>query len=171
MSEAHEADARVRADIAQHGWHEALFPPEGDTPGWGHTIGLVERFDSAELVVFGRDLQIVRALLHGLALQVRGGARLAADQSVAGVIADAPLALRSVARKWIQVFLGNAAWHYQRDDFAALQAYWPDPHGCFPWQPECDARWRADQPLLHLPETQRALSEPLIAVLRREGAL
>jgi hypothetical protein len=90
---------------------------------------------------------------------------------VEGVVEGAALALRGVARKWIPVFLGNAAWHYQRQDVPALQAFWPDPKGCFPWQPEGDPQWRADQPLLHLTETHRALSEPLVAVLRREGAL
>ena len=78
---------------------------------------------------------------------------------------------RRVAPKWLPVFLGNAAWHYETEEFPVLQAFWPDPTGHFPWQPGADQSWRGDQPCLHQTATLDALPEAMIALLRREGAL
>ena len=171
MQEADDLDSRVARDIARFGWHLVLIPPAEGTPGWAHTVGLVERFDHPELIVFGSDFELLGPLLNALGERVRAGARLAPDQEVMGILEKAPVALRSVSAKWIEAFLGNAAWHYRRDTIPALQCFWPDPGGRFPWQPEADPEWQAEQPQLFHPETHRALSEAMIAVLRRDGAL
>lgn len=171
MQESQDVDARVRADIARFGWHLVLIPPDHGAPGWAHTIGLTERFAHPELIVFGKDLSVLAPLLNALGERVRGGARLSAGSELHGVVEGLPLAFREVAAKWIEPFLGNAAWHYQREQIAALQCFWPDPAGHFPWQPECDPGWRDDQPSLFARETHRALSERMLAALREDGAL
>ena len=171
MPEADEQGERVARDIARFGWHVVLVPPAEGTPGWAHTLGLLERFAHPELIAFGSDFALLGPLLNALGERVRAGARLAADQEIAGVLEGASVALRSVAPKWIEPFLGNAAWHYRREDVPALQCFWPDPRGRFPWQDGADPEWREEQPQLFHHETHRALSEPLIAVLRKDGAL
>ena len=45
MTEPGDLDARVARDIARFGWHVVLIPPAEGTPGWAHTVGLVERFE------------------------------------------------------------------------------------------------------------------------------
>ena len=169
--EVDEVEARVRADIATHGWHLALVPPEDDTPGWALTIGLFERFDHPEIVVFGPDIEAVARLAHHVASLVRDGRRFEAGCDAGDVLVDQRLGFRGVAPKWVAPFLGNAAWHYRSEGFPVLQCVWPDPGGHLPWEPGADPAWRDDQPLLHHQETHRALPERLVAVLRREGAL
>ena len=169
--EQDEIDARVRHDIDQHGWHLVLVPPEEPAPGWAHTIGLFERFEHPELLTFGIDLQVLASLLNRLGEAVRDGGRFVADAEPVGLLERANLVFREVAPKWHEPFLGNAAWHYQRDDVPTVQCFWPDPGGHFPWQAECDPTWRIDQPLLYESATQTALPEALIESLRREGAL
>ena len=171
MASDDDPEARVARDIAEHGWHVALFPPEGRVAGWGHTIGLEERFAHPELLLFGRDLPLLLRLLNRLGAQVAAGPALRADEPLRGVVERVALELRPVSSKWILVFLGNAVWHAKRPDVAALQVFWPDPRGHFPWEPEADPDWRADQPLLFEEPTQRALGEAWIDSLRREGAL
>lgn len=171
MQESPEVDTRVRADIARFGWHLVLIPPAHGTAGWAHTIGLDERFGHPELIVFGNDLGVLAPLLNALGERVRGGAHFEPDTQLDGVLEGLPVAFRSVAGKWIEPFLGNAAWHYQREHISALQCFWPDPHGCFPWQSACDPSWRDDQPLLFERETQRALTERMLGALREDGAL
>jgi hypothetical protein len=166
-----DVELRVRGDIARHGWHVALVPPEAGTPGWALTIGLLERFDHPELVVFGPDLSVLGPLLNHLGGRVRDGERLGDGELRHQVLATHPVVFRAVAPKWIDVFLGNAAWHYRRRDFPALQVFWPDPAGRFPWDPAADPIWLQEQPLLFVEATHRALSERLVDVLRREGAL
>ena len=171
MSGNDEIEARVRHDIAHHGWHLVMVPAEGDAPGWAHTIGLYERFGHPELIAFGSDLEMLGPLVNALGTRVSAGTRFEAETAHEGVLEGYRVAFRSVAAKWVGTFLGNAAWHYQREDFPVVQAFWPDPGGFFPWEPGHDETWRHGQPRLEHTETHRALSEPMIRSLRDEGAL
>jgi len=171
VQEQAEIDARVREHIARFGWHLVLIPPTPSAPGWVHTIGLEERFAHPELIVFGNDFSVLAPLVNTLGERVRGGARLEPGSELSGVVEGLPLAFRDVATKWIEPFLGNAAWHYQRETIPALQCFWPDPSGRFPWHPEFEAALRADQPLLFERDTHKALSERVIAAMRADGAL
>jgi hypothetical protein len=166
-----EIETRVRADVERHGWHVALVPPEGSTPGWALSIGLAERFAHPEVVVFGPEVALLHRLVNALGERVRTGARFEAGTEHEGVLAGHRLAFRAVERKWIPPFLGNAAWHYRSEDFPAVQCFWPDPRGRFPWEPGSDPDWRGQQPQLFERETHRALSEALTGVLLREGAI
>jgi hypothetical protein len=171
MEQPDEIDLRVRGDIERHGWHVVIVPPESDSPGWAHTIGLFERYQHPELLVFGSEPRQLGALVNALGERVRGGRRFAAGEEAGGLLAELPFAFRAVASRWTAVFLGNAAWHYQRDDFPVLQGFWPDRGGRFPWDPGCTAEVAAEQPQLAHAELHLALSERLLAALRREGAL
>ena len=171
MPESPDIDFRVRADIARFGWHLVLIPPDHGTSGWVHTIGLEQGFGHPELLVFGNDLAVLAPLLNALGERVRGGVKFSAGSEIEGVLQGLPIAFRAIVPKWIQPFLGNAAWHYQRERVAVLQCFWPDASGRFPWQPEVDPDWRDDQPQLFEQETHRALSERMIAALRADGAL
>jgi len=166
-----EVDTRVRADIERHGWHVVIVPSEAGAPGWAHSIGLFERHQHPELLVFGSEPRQLGALVNALGERVRGGRRFVADEDATGILEALPFAFRRVARRWISVFLGNAAWHYQREDFPVLQGFWPDPAARFPWDPGCAPDVSAGQPQLAHAELHLALSERLLATLRREGAL
>jgi hypothetical protein len=171
VQEQPDIDARVRADIDRFGWHLVMIPPTREAAGWVHTIGLEERFAHPELIAFGNDFSVLSPLLNALGERVRSGARLPAEGELHGVVEGFALALRPVAGKWVEPFLGNAAWHYRRERVAALQCFWPDAAGLFPWQPGFDAAWRDAQPLLYERETHRALGERMLAALRADGAL
>jgi Domain of unknown function (DUF4262) len=165
-----EVDERVQADIARHGWHVVILPPESDSPGWAHSIGLWERFAHPELIVFGSEPRRLGALVNALGERVRGGRRFEPGETD-GVLEGLPFAFRAVALRWTDVFLGNAAWHYRSEGFPALQGFWPDRHGRFPWHADCTAEVAAEQPQLERRELHLALPERLLAALRREGAL
>ncbi len=171
MQETDEVEQRVRADIARHGWHVVIVPPEADAPGWAHSIGLCERWDHPELLVFGSAPAQLAALVNALGARVRDGHVFAADQEVDGILDALPFAIRAVAPRWVPVFLGNAAWHYRREDLPVLQGFWPDRDGRFPWQADCLPDVAREQPQLAHDAVHLALSERMLAALRREGAL
>ena len=166
-----EVDQRVALDIERHGWHVVLVPPEADSPGWAHSIGLWQRYEHPELLVFGSEPRQLGALVNALGERVRGGRRFAEGAEEAGVLQGLPFAFRAVAKRWTNVFLGNAAWHYQSERFPALQGFWPDRNGRFPWDADCTPEVAAEQPQLAYAELHLALPERLLATLRREGAL
>jgi hypothetical protein len=171
VEKADDVDARVRADIARHGWHVVLIPPEQGSPGWAHSIGLFERYAHPELLVFGSEPRQLGALVNALGERVRGGRRFAAETRETGVLEGLPFAFGAVAPRWTNVFLGNAAWHYRSETFPALQGFWPDRAGRFPFEDGCTREVADEQPLLSHAELHRALPERLLAALRREGAL
>ncbi len=164
-------DRRVRADIESFGWHVALVPSDGQVPGWAHSIGLHGGFDHPELLCFGANLEFLHGLVNALGRQIREGERFGPDTRHGGLLADYPVAFRRVASCWVPTFLGNAAWHYRSDAIPALQCFWPDRAGHFPWEPDFEPALRGDQPLLYEERAERALSVELRAVLREEGAL
>ena len=169
--QADEVDARVQNDIQRHGWHVVLVPPEQDSPGWAHTIGLWERYRHPELLVFGSEPRVLTGLLNTLGERVRGGRRFAAGEQEEGVLQGLPFAFRAIAPRWIGVFLGNAAWHYRSESVPVLQGFWPDRAGRFPWDAGCTREVVDEQPPLEAAELHLALPDRLLAALRRDGAL
>ncbi len=171
MEPQDEIERRVREDIERFGWHVALVPGEGETPGWAWTLGLFGRFSHPELAIFGMPLEDMHRVLNLLGLRVKRGLRFDDGSRVSGIFASYALTLRQVNERWVDPFFGNVAWHYQRGDVPLLQAVWPDAGGRFPWEPEFDPAWRREQPLLFEADEARALPPALARQLRAEGAL
>src|SRR4030095_7439770 len=146
-------------------------PPDADSPGWARAMGLWQRFEHPELLVFGSEPRQLGALVNALGERVRGGRRLAPDAGEAGVLQGLALALRAGAESGTTVFLGNAAWHYRSEGFPALQGFWPDRNGRFPWDAGCTPEVAAEPPQLAHAPAHLALPDRLLATLRREGAL
>jgi hypothetical protein len=165
-----ELERRVRSDIDQYGWHVAKIMGDDRAPGWAYTIGLLETAGHAELSVFGLDLEEAHEVLNHLGNLARAGRTLAPGEHE-GIFHGLPCGIRQVDPRWLDVFFGNAAWHYKSDRVAMLQCFWPDAEGRFPWEPEFAASWKDDQPLLFHPEVESALTPHVAEVLRLEGAL
>lgn len=170
--------ARVRADIARFGWHVVLVPPEEGPPflpGWAHSVGLSERAGGAEVIAFGDALPELHRLLNRIGTRARSGARLEDGGCLEDPLDGRALALRAVAPRWVEAFLGNAAWHYARADLPALQAFRPDAAGRYPWDsgwaPEARPELVAALPLLFHTEAERALPPALAEALRAENVL
>lgn len=168
---------RVRTDIARFGWHVVLVPPEEGPPflpGWAHTIGLSEAPGGAEVIAFGDAPRELHQLLNRIGTRWRRDGPSAADGVFEDPLDGRALALRAVAPRWVEVFLGNACWHYARTDVLALQAFPPDLAGRYPWEegyapalpPE-----RATPPLLFREAPDDALPPALAEALRADGAL
>ena len=169
MAAPDDVEAKVRADIAAHGWHVVKVMGDADAPGWAYTIGLVEQ-GHPEISIFGMELAPMHQTLNHLGALVGAGRRFEAGEHD-GVFEGLPCAVRPVARRWYDVFFGNAAWHYRSAAFELVQCFWPDAAGRFPWDERFAAAWRARQPLLFHDSVEDALDPRLAGTLRREGAL
>ena len=59
-----------------------------------------------------------------------------------GVLAEGQVAVRTVHRSQHEVYLGYAMGHCRHmgkiGDLAAVQVFWPDNRGAFPFEPDCD---------------------------------
>ncbi len=172
MSDADRAvDAQVRADIAARGYHLGIVPALPTACGWAFSAGLLESSKHPDLICFGPDLDPIAGLVQRLCELVRRGERFDERERHAGVLAGNDIITRPVEAKWVPVFLGNTAWLYERDTFPALQCFWPDAGGRFPWDPDFQSEWRDQQPFLFESLTHKALPDGLLQSLRTDGAL
>jgi hypothetical protein len=170
MAAPDDIEARVRGDIAEHGWHVVKVMGDDAAPAWAYTIGLHETAGHPELAMFGLPLDDLHAALNQMGALIRSG-RVFEPGEHDGIFEGLPCAVRPVEPRWMDVFFGNAAWHYKDAAVPLLQCFWPDAAGRFPWQDGFDASWRSDQPQLFRGDVEAALSETLAETLRREGAL
>ena len=103
---------------------------------------------------------------------MRGGRRFEAGAEEAGVLQGLPFAFRAVAPRWTNVFLGNAAWHYQSETLPRAAGLLARPvRALSRGTPAARREVAAEQPQLAHAELHLALPERLLATLRREGAL
>ncbi|MCA9518371.1 MAG: DUF4262 domain-containing protein [Myxococcales bacterium] len=156
-------DQKLLDDVAQVGWHLVLVPEDADTPGWAYTIGLERSHGHPELVVFGLDLETAGGVLNLLGERIRDGERFALDAEIADVIEDGELALRPVAARWYEPFLGYARWFYGGDGFTAWQLFWPEDDGVMPWDEGASEWLRENQPRLYATRVGEAGVEALLA--------
>ncbi len=138
----------MRADIATYGWHVIKVFEDDEGPGFAFTIGLYERFDHPELIVFGLPLETMHLMLNGAGEAVRAGRTYTAGQSYDGILEGYDCTFRRVPLSHYQAYLGYARWYYDGDDFPVLQLIWPDREHRYPWAAPADAWIRKGQPVL-----------------------
>jgi hypothetical protein len=158
-----EVDARVQSDIQRHGWHVVLVPPEQDSPGWAHTIGLWERYRHPELLVFGSEPRVLTELLNTLGERVRGGRRSSPESE--GSVLQGLLRFRA-SRRAGPTSSRQRGWHY-RANFEALRASGPTAAAAFRGTRAVRARSRTSSRSSKSPSF---ISRAVLAALRRERA-
>lgn len=70
--------------IKRFGWAIQYVEPSPGNPGWGYTIGLIERLHHPELVVVGLDPRQTALLLHDFVSRINDGERFG-GQSLASL--------------------------------------------------------------------------------------
>jgi len=141
-------DAQMRADIATYGWHVIKVYEDDEGPGFAFTIGLFQRFDHPELIVFGLPLDTMHLMLNGAGEAVRAGRPFAAGHNYDDILEGYDCTFRPVSRKHYEAYLGSARWYYEGDGFPVLQLIWPDREHRYPWAAPADAWIREAQPVL-----------------------
>ncbi len=141
-------DAQMRADIATYGWHVIKVLEDDEGPAFAFTIGLWQRFQHPELIVFGLPLETMHQMLNGAGAAVGAGRPYAAGQSYDDILEGYSCTFRPVPRRHYDAYLGSAQWYYEGDDFPALQLIWPDREQRYPWAAPSDAWIRTAQPVL-----------------------
>ncbi|MBX3726893.1 MAG: DUF4262 domain-containing protein [Xanthomonadales bacterium] len=129
-------DTPIAANIRSHGWHCVMVAPEAEgEEAFAYTIGLAERFDQPEVLVFGLPEASAHALLARCVGLAEAGQRLAAaerDDLLGGGFKVRLVPLR--ADRYDE-YLGTAFRHYAERPFQALVLFWPDREGRFPGEP------------------------------------
>jgi hypothetical protein len=147
----HALDPGILDHIVEHGCSIICSPPTPDGPAVAATVGLLMNGIGPEVLISGLPDDRAHELLNMLMLACRQGLAPRAGSAYEGILQPPlRLAFRPVTPEHFPVYFSHASQLYG-PDFAALQAYWPDQAGRFPWDPSCDPHVASVQPRLDHP--------------------
>jgi len=140
---------RARADVEKFGWHFLLISGEG-SPGFLYTIGLWETYKHPEIILFApeEDPRGMAGRLTAIVKQVEAGTVFEDGKEYPEMFGKYSGAVRRVHPQWYIPFLGTAAAVYMSFDFPAVQVFWPDADGRFPWKSGFNPELFSLQPIL-----------------------
>lgn len=139
--------------VREHGWFAAdIYDHE---PRLLYSIGLMQTCNHPELVVFGLDGDDAHALLSGLVRDIRAGQSFAQPGVYTIALADEQrVGIRRVHPTQHPLYLGFAMGYCtytgRMGELGAVQVFWPDSTGRFPFEVGCDLEVFRLQPRLDI---------------------
>lgn len=144
-------ESKIREDVERVGWSAILVT---DDPPFVYTIGLMFTFSHPELIIFGLPDQ-GHPILSTMVELIREGESFVAGERYSEVLNGFDISVREVDRSQHSEYLGYAMGYCRErgriGELEALQVYWPDKGGSFPFDSNCVEPVRALQPRLDLP--------------------
>lgn len=157
--EQHPMGPKVHFDIQHFGWHITSVSAPMMPPTYAYSTGLYETLRVPELVIFGLHPNQMAAAINALgALQRAGRSPFASGTRLARFWEDdtLPAAFGAVQPHWQRKVMSVSQWFYRQRVVPALQCYWPDDAGNFPWEPNFDKQLALFQPTLSQPSAKKA---------------
>ncbi len=157
-------EKEIADDVDRWGWSAVCV--SDTSPPFVYTVGLMFTYDHPELILLGspdEGHRILAAMVHDIA----GGKSFAAPGKHEGVLAEGSIATREVHPSQHEFWLGYAMGYCRErgriGELRAIQVFWPDRAGRFPFDAGCDQEACSLQPRLDIPLTPSEIRE-----LRRE---
>ena len=156
-------ETEIAEVVRERGWYLAnVFDNE---PPFIYTIGLIESCQHPELIVFGLEERDAQWLLASIFVQIRNGVQFnAADiRTVRIVDTDHRVGFRKVHPTQHPLYLGYAMGYCRHigrwGELEAMQVFWPDSRGKFPFEAGFASELSDAQPRLDIPLTQDEIEE------------
>jgi hypothetical protein len=156
-------DEEIAQVVREHGWFAANI---GDhKPPFLYTIGLMQSCRHPEFIVFGLDADNAYALLSALVRDLRAGRSYAGPGAYRVDMGGAEhrVGFRRVHSTQHPLYLGFAMGFLTNigriGELEAMQAFWPDRAGKFPFDVGCDLTVYELQPRLDLPLSPREVRQ------------
>lgn len=151
-------DTGIDESVSKYGW--AAVPVADATPPFIYTIGLMFSYKHPELIVFGLP-ESGHALLCRLVEQIEIGFSFTAPEACGNLVPGIPLAARPVHETQHELYLGYAMGYCRErgkiGELKALQVFWADNSGRFPFDAGCNKDVWSLQPRLDVPLTKSEL--------------
>ena len=140
--------------VRQHGWYAASI---GDhQPPFLYTIGLMQTQNHPEFIVFGLDAENAHALFSQLVRDIKAGRSFSKPGVYAVNIGGDTyqVGFRQVHPTQHELYLGFALGYCRHigrwGELEAIQVFWPDGDGKFPFDVGCNVDVYALQPRLDI---------------------
>lgn len=148
--------------VRQYGWYAAsIFDHE---PPFLYTIGLMQTLDHPEMIVFGLDPENAHALFSSLVEQIRVGQSFASPQVHTLSIGrgEHQVGIRRVhptQHLYLGFAMGYCRFIGRPGELEAVEVFWPDAKGKFPFDVGCELSVYQAQPRLDIGLTPREVRE------------
>lgn len=149
--------------VHEHGWFAAnVF--DGDPP-FVYTIGLMETFDHPEFIVFGLEPNGSTVLIASIVEHMRAGERFDSKGVRTIRVGDDNhvIGLRKVDVTQHPLYMGYAMGYCRHIDrwgeLSAVQVFWSDTRGRFPFDPGFGSEAAHLQPRLDIPLTEDEIAD------------
>lgn len=146
-----EDDKSILQRREEYGWFVNMIAQDSEGPGFAYSLGLYEEFQHPEIVIFGLDSELMHSVINDAGDQVRKGVRYRDGDVTGELLEGCDCAFRRVNPLQYSEFFGWAVWFHGNSAFPALQMFWPDKMGRFPWEDGFTESLRAFQPDLSKP--------------------
>jgi hypothetical protein len=153
-------DQEIARSVAENGWH--AISVTDCFPSFVYTCGLLTTFQHPELVVFGLEQHTAYSTLAVMVESLRNGQLFTQIGTYNGVLDEWSIAVRRVHPTQFEIYLGYSMAHCRHmgnpGGLAALQVFWPDKQGRFPYESDCDLKVCQLPPRLDLEVSPSELS-------------
>lgn len=136
-------------NIRRYGWHVNGIGAEGHIPNWAYSVGIYAKYGQPEVIMFGLDIEVMYEMISGYVAHVKEGKSVVESAPVTGILKGHTCAFRNIQPQWRDSLLRSASWYYHGIDFPAMQCFWMDRSGKFPWDRGVRKLKHAPQPLLY----------------------
>jgi Domain of unknown function (DUF4262) len=155
-------DEEIAEVIREHGWFAASISDH--EPPFLYTIGLMQTMNHPELIVFGLGPGDAHALFSGMIRAIRADGSFAQPGIYTVSLAeDFQVGVRRVHRTQHPLYLGFAMGFLTNlgriGELEAMQVFWPDSSGNFPFDVGCDLGVYGCQPRLDIGLTPSEVRE------------
>jgi hypothetical protein len=146
-------EEEIAAVVREYGWFAASISDLD--PPFLYSIGLMQTCDHPELIVFGLAPHDAHALLSGVIREIRAGRPFTREGAcTVPLVEECRVGIRRVHPTQHPLYLGFAMGYCRYlgriGELEAVQVFWPDSHGKFPFDVGCESGVHRCQPRLDI---------------------
>lgn len=141
------AEAKIKQNVADYGWHVAQFRATSYLPSFAYTIGLWKNYQHPELICFGLMPETLHAILNIGGEMAKSGLLLKANEESRDFFEKGKSYFLEVHPDNLKDYFGYGIW-FNQGPFPALQIVWGDRNHTLPWEEGFEEKFIYQQPLL-----------------------
>ncbi|MFK7739910.1 MAG: DUF4262 domain-containing protein [Planctomycetota bacterium] len=146
LSEYHK---HLLETVAEHGVHITyVAPASGRGAGMAFTVGLWEKYEQPEVVVFGLEPDGAHDLLNAIADECAEDRRFADGEKHDDLLVGYSVRFVAVPPEQVVEHCHGMTWAYEDKPVPCVQLVWPDKNRRWPWQEGVREGFRKVQPVL-----------------------
>jgi hypothetical protein len=141
-------EKKINADIELFGWSIVAFEASDYLPSYAYTIGLGQKYQHPEMIIFGLPVSILHKVLNEAGAIVKSGKVLESHKVYDDFFENGHVQFVAVDKRSWNDYFGHGIALNGEHPFSALQLVWTDRNYKFPWEDVFEEEFKFKQPLL-----------------------